>query len=86
VVKLFARRFCANDPTGTLIGMTWRLYQRGRLIGVGQQSSPLLRDCTIAARLRFKRPIAKGQTYTATFELNDHNGNALSRRLTIRGT
>jgi hypothetical protein len=86
LVKLFARRFCANDATGTAIGMTWRLYQAGRLIGVGQQSSPLLRDCTITVRLRFRRPIAKGQTYTATVELNDRNGLLLSRRLTIRGS
>jgi hypothetical protein len=85
-VKLHVRRYCANDPTGTLIGMTWRVYRAGRLIDVGQQSSALLRDCTIAARLRFRRPVAKGQTYIATFELNDRNGILLSRRLTIRGT
>ena len=86
LVKLFVRRYCANDPTGTLIGMTWRVYRAGRLIDVGQQSATLLRDCTIAARLRFRRPISKGQTYTATFELNDENGILLTRRLTIRGT
>jgi hypothetical protein len=85
LVKLHVRRYCANDPTGTLIGMTWRVYRAGRLIDVGQQSSALLRDCTIAARLRFRRPVAKGQTYIATFELNDRNGILLSRRLTIRG-
>jgi len=85
-VKLFVRRYCANDPTGTPIGMTWRLYQAGRLIAVGQQSSSLLRDCTITARLRFRRPVAKGKTYTATFELNDQNGILLTRRLTIRAT
>jgi hypothetical protein len=65
--------------------MTWRVYRAARLIAVGQQSSRLLRDCTIAARLRFRRPIAKGHTYTATFELNDRHGILLSRRLTIRG-
>jgi hypothetical protein len=85
LVKLHVRRYCANDPTGTLIGMTWRVYRAGRLIDVGQQSSALLRDCTIAARLRFRRPVAKGQTYVATFELNDRNGIFLNRRLTIRG-
>jgi hypothetical protein len=36
-------------------------------------------------RSRFIHPIAKGHTYTATFELNDRNGTPLSRRLTIRG-
>ncbi len=86
VVKLFARRYCANDSTGTLIGMTWRIFQAGRLIAVGQQSAPLLRDCTIVARLRFRRPVARGQTYRATFELNDQNGILLTRQVTIRGT
>jgi hypothetical protein len=84
LLKLHARRYCAKDPTGTAIGMTWRVYRAGRLIGVGQQSSPLRRDCTVAVRLGFRRPIAKGQTYTATVELNDRNGIFLMRRLTIR--
>jgi hypothetical protein len=65
--------------------MTWRVFRAGRLIGVGQQSSPLRRDCTVAARLRFRRPIAKGETYVATVELNDRNGIFLIRQLAIRG-
>ncbi len=83
LVKLYTRRYCVGDPTGTPIGMTWRVFRGSRLIAVGQQTSPLLRDCTISARLRFN--VAKGQTYTATFALNDINGTVLNRRLTIRG-
>lgn len=87
LVRLYTRRYCANDPVGTPIGMTWRIFQGGRLIAVGQQSSPLLRDCTVTARLRFPNGgVRKGVTYTATFELNDRNGILLDRRLTIRGT
>jgi hypothetical protein len=85
LVKLHARRYCAGNPTGTPIGVTWRVYRGGRLTGVGQQSAPLLRDCTIAARLRLPRAIAKGASCTATVELNDRNGLFLIRRLTIRG-
>jgi hypothetical protein len=85
LVKLHTRRYCAGNSTGTLVGMTWRVYRAGRLAAVGQQSSPLLRDCTVAARLRLPR-LAKGATYTATVELNDRNGVFLVRRLTIRGT
>jgi hypothetical protein len=84
LVTLYTRRYCANDTTGTPIGMTWRVYRGAKLIAVGQQTSALRIDCTITARLRFK--IAKGQTYTATFALNDLNGIVLNRRLTIRGT
>jgi len=86
VVRLYVRRYCANDPAGTPIGMTWRIFERGRLHAVGQQSATLLRDCTIATRIRFRRAVVKGRTYTATFELNDRNGIVLSRRLTIVGT
>jgi hypothetical protein len=86
LVKLYTRRYCANDATGSGIGMTWRIFRGSKLIAVGQQSSPLKIDCTIDARLRFKAPgVAKKQTYTATFELNDINGTILERRLTIRG-
>jgi hypothetical protein len=85
-LKLYARRYCANDNTGTPIGMTWRLFRAGRLVKVGQQSSPLLRDCTVQARIRFQRALAKGQSYVATFELNDANGIVLDRRVVISTT
>ena len=83
LVQLYTRRYCANDTTGTPIGMTWRVYRGARLIAVGQQTSALRIDCTVTSRLRFN--IAKGQTYTATFAMNDRNGIVLNRRLTIRG-
>jgi hypothetical protein len=86
LVKLYTRRYCVADKSGTAIGMTWRIFRGSRLLKVGQQSSPLLRDCTIAARLFFPPGgVAKGVTYTATFELNDINGDVLARKLTIRG-
>jgi Cellulase (glycosyl hydrolase family 5) len=85
LVKLYVRRYCANDTTGTPIGMTWRAYRGSRLVKVNQQSAPLLRDCTVAARLA-GFTVARGQTYTVTFNLNDRNGILVDRRLTIRGT
>jgi hypothetical protein len=84
LVRLHARKYCAASSPGSTIGMTWRVFRGSRLIAVGQQTSALAMDCTITARLRFT--VAKRQTYTATFALNDRNGTALSRRLTIRGT
>jgi hypothetical protein len=84
LLNLYTRKYCATDPSGTAIGMTWRVYRGGRLIAVDQQTSALRLDCTIGARLRFK--VVKGQTYLATFALNDRNGIVLNRRLTIRGT
>ena len=84
LVNVYTRRYCANDTTGTPIGMTWRVYRGAKLIAVGQQTAPLKIDCTISARLRFN--VVKGQTYIATFALNDRNGVVLNRRITIRGT
>jgi hypothetical protein len=84
LVNILARRYCSGDPPGTPIGMTWRVFLGGKLIKVGQQTAPLRRDCTVNARLQFT--VARGKTYTATFDLNDVNGIVLNRRLTIRGT
>jgi hypothetical protein len=87
LVNLHTRRYCVGDTTGTPIGMTWRIFQAGKLIAVDQQSSALRVDCTINARLRFPRGgVKKGVTYLATFALNDINGTVLNRRLTIVGT
>jgi hypothetical protein len=87
LVNLHTRRYCVGDTTGTPIGMTWRIFQNNRLVKVGQQSSPLRRDCTINARLQFPpRGVRRGVTYTVTFDLNDINGVVLTRRLTITGT
>jgi Cellulase (glycosyl hydrolase family 5) len=83
--NVFTRRYCANDTAGTAIGLTWRVFQGTRLISVGQQSSPLKRDCTIAARVTVKGGVKKGVTYTATFAMNDINGVELNRRITVRG-
>jgi hypothetical protein len=85
LVALYTRRYCVGDTAGTAIGVTWRVWLAGRLVGVGQQSSPLESDCTITVRLR-GFTIAKNKSYKATFELNDIHGIVLKRQLTIRGT
>ena len=85
LVTLYTRRYCVGDTTGAPIGMTWRVFRAGRLISVGQQTSPLRLDCTITARLRVPGGIARGQTLTATFDLNAASGIQLQRRLTLRG-
>jgi hypothetical protein len=86
LLTLYTRRYCATDPTGTPLGMTWRVFQGSRLLSVGQQSAPLRRDCTIAARVTVKGGVKKGVTYTVTFALNDINGLELNRRITIVGS
>jgi hypothetical protein len=84
LVTLYARRYCVSGGAGSTIGVTWRVFQSGRLVGVGQQSSSLRSDCTITVRLR-GFTITKNRSYVATFELNDINGIELERRVAIRG-
>jgi Cellulase (glycosyl hydrolase family 5) len=84
LVTLYTRRFCVADKVGESIGVTWRVRIAGRLVGVGQQASPLQANCTINVRLgRFT--VARKTSYVATFELNDINGEELTRLVTIRG-
>ena len=83
LVPLYVRRFCVNDPLGSTIGMTWRVFQAGRIINVGQQTAPLRKDCMVVARPLFQ--VVKGQTFTVSFELNDINGTLLERAVTVRG-
>ena len=85
LLTVYTRRYCATDTTGTPLGMTWRVFQGSRLLSVGQQSAPLRRDCTIAARVTVRGGVKKGVTYTVTFALNDISGVVLNRRITVRG-
>jgi hypothetical protein len=86
LVNVYTRRYCVTNPTGTLIGMTWRVFRGGRLIKVGQQTAPVRADCSIAARIEIPGGVKKGTTYLATFAMNDASGVVLNRRITIRGT
>jgi hypothetical protein len=70
---------------GETIGVTWRVRVAGRLVDVGQVAVPLRADCTINLRLGGFR-VAKKGSYAVTFELNDINGEKLTRRVTIRGS
>ena len=83
-VTLYTRRYCVANTTGTAVGVTWRVFLAGKLVGVGQQSTPIRSDCTIVVRLR-GFTVARNKSYVATFELNDINGIVLTRRLTIGG-
>ena len=85
LVTLYTRRFCVVDEAGETIGVTWRVRIAGRLAAVGQQAAPLQPNCTINVRLgRFT--FAKKASYAATFELNDINGEELTRLVTIRAS
>jgi hypothetical protein len=85
LLNVHTRRYCANNATGTPIGMTWRVFRGAQLLSVGQQTASLRRDCTIAARVTVRGGVQRGVTYTVTFALNDRSGVQLNRRITVRG-
>jgi Cellulase (glycosyl hydrolase family 5) len=84
LVTLNTRRFCVVDELGDNIGVSWRVTLRGRLVGIGEQGSPLQAGCTIGVRLR-GFTVVKGNSYLATFEAHDIHGTKLTRKLTLRG-
>ena len=86
LLNVYTRRYCATNPFGASIGMTWRVFRAGRLTDVGQQTAPLRSDCTIAARVRITGGVRRGVAYTVTFEMNGPNGVLVDRRLTVRAT
>jgi len=83
-VTLYTRRFCVVDRGGATIGTTWRARIGGRLVDVGQAAAPLQSNCTITLRLDGFR-VAQKTSYVVTFDLNDINGETLTRVVTIRG-
>jgi hypothetical protein len=84
-VTLYTRRFCVVDSAGERIGVTWRARIGGRLVDVGQSAAPLQANCTITLPLDGFKVVRK-TSYVVTLELNDINGEVLTRRVTIRGT
>jgi Cellulase (glycosyl hydrolase family 5) len=84
LLNVYTRRYCVTNPTGTAIGMTWRVFRGSRLIAVGQQTAPLRANCTIDARVRVTGGVQRGVAYTATFAMNDRSGVVLNRRITLR--
>jgi Cellulase (glycosyl hydrolase family 5) len=84
-VTLYTRRFCVVDRVGDTIGVTWRVTLAGRLVDVGQRAASLQPNCTVSLRLGGFR-VAQKASYAVTFELNDINGEELTRRVTIRAS
>jgi len=82
-VRVATTKLAYRSGAGSPVGMTLRVYERGRLIRVAQPVVPLARDGWITVRPGFT-PLA-GRTYVLELELGDVNGNRLHRRVTLVG-
>ena len=82
-VRVPVTKFGYRSGAGSRVGMTMRVFERGRLLRVEQPVVPIANDGWITVRPRFTP--ARGRTYTLQLDLGDVNGNTLERRLTLIG-
>jgi hypothetical protein len=74
VVRAPVPRIAYYSTPGTIVGMTYRVYDGAKLIAVAQPAVPLRADGAISVPLTFT-PKA-GKTYTLTIDAKDAHGNA----------
>lgn len=85
VVSIPLREFAAITQPGAAVGITFRVYLRGRLVAVGQPASTLGSDAVTRFRLIGFRPAAK-TTYVVRVEANTENAGYVTRELTLVST
>jgi cellulase (glycosyl hydrolase family 5) len=72
-----------RNGVGGRVGLTYRVFERGRLLVVDQPVATIQRDGWITVRPRFTP--ARGRTYSMTVDVNDVFGNKAARTLTLIG-
>jgi len=82
-VRVATTKLAYRSGVGTRVGLTYKVFERGRLLVVEQPEAVLERDGWITIRPRFTP--ARGRTYTLDVEVNDPNGNKVTRAMTLIG-
>ncbi|HVV58189.1 MAG TPA: cellulase family glycosylhydrolase [Gaiellaceae bacterium] len=80
-VTVYVPYLAYYNQAGGAFGITYRVYDGKKLIAVGQPTSPMSPDEAITFKANFS-PV-KGKTYTVTAVVNDPNGNAQTRDVTL---
>jgi hypothetical protein len=83
-VRVPTTKLAYRSGVGARVGMTYRVFERGRLLVVKQPVATIQRDGWITIRPQFT-PRA-GRTYTLDVDVNDPNGNRVLRKLTLIAT
>lgn len=81
LIRISALSIAYYSGPGAAVGITYRIYERGRLIEVGQPQVPIGRDGWLAFRARFT-PRA-GRTYLVRVTAGDANGNNIVRSVML---
>lgn len=82
-VRVATTKLGYRSGVGASVGVTYRVFQGGRLIRVAQPVARIARDGWITIRPQFTP--ARGRTYTLRVEVNDPLGNWAERTLTLVG-
>jgi hypothetical protein len=82
LVTLPLRELAANAGPGTVVGIDFKVYHRGRLVAVGQPATVLGTDAAVRFRLGGFKPLKK-QTYVVRVEANTRDQAAVGRQLTV---
>jgi hypothetical protein len=82
-VRVPATRIGYRSGVGTRVGVTYKVFERGRLLRVEQPNTTVAFDNWVTIRPRFTP--TRGRTYTLQVDLNDPFGNKASRTLTLVG-
>jgi hypothetical protein len=80
-VKMYVPYLAHYSQPGTLIGMTYVVYDGGSSVAVGQPTAALAADQSITFVPNFV-PV-KGHTYTIVSDANEPNGHSESRTATV---
>jgi hypothetical protein len=83
-VRVPTTKLAYRSGPGSPVGITYKVFERGRLLVVEQPVVRIANDNWITLRPRFTP--ARGRTYVLTVEAGDINGNKVERTLTLIGT
>jgi hypothetical protein len=81
VVRVPLVEFRVRDGAGAAVGATVRAYLAGKLVGVAQPRTKLAIDGW--ASLPIPVTTVAGRTYSVAIDINDRNGNRVTRVVTL---
>jgi hypothetical protein len=70
-----------HDFPGTIVGITYRIYQGKAVAAIGQPRSIIAADQTVSFKAKFKP--AKGASYLMTVDVNDRHGQHSKRTIAL---
>ncbi len=84
-VKVYLPALFYYQGAGGQVGMTWRVTDGSRLMGVAQPVATFRGDQSVTATLTGFKPV-KNHTYTLTVDANEANGHTESTSVTLKAS